>query len=200
MPKKYNYFQDLKTVRKIFDEYAALREDPSFISKMMIEAITEFHGARDHNIKGVNDFLEIATWLKCDRRKVVAWMRPLIAHRVTKDGKKFGRKSKGSEYPTHEKLVEYFKNAQNWTEINVTSDNDINFSSNESRFVSNDLKEKVWRRDQGKCAACGSKENLEYDHIIPHSKGGKTTYTNLQLLCKACNQQKADKYLYHKWK
>ena len=27
----------------------------------------------------------------------------------------------------------------------------------------------VWRRDQGVCAQCGSREKLEYDHIIPVS-------------------------------
>jgi hypothetical protein len=29
----------------------------------------------------------------------------------------------------------------------------------------------VWRRDQGKCAKCGGRENLEYDHIVPVSRG-----------------------------
>ncbi len=33
----------------------------------------------------------------------------------------------------------------------------------------------VWRRDAGKCVACGSQENLEFDHIIPFSRGGADT-------------------------
>lgn len=51
----------------------------------------------------------------------------------------------------------------------------------------------VWNRDGGKCCICGSKENLEFDHIIPISKGGATSFRNLQLLCKYCNIKKSDK-------
>ena len=41
------------------------------------------------------------------------------------------------------------------------------------------------------CCQCGSTENLEFDHIIPHSKGGANTYRNIQLLCEKCNRQKS---------
>ena len=34
---------------------------------------------------------------------------------------------------------------------------------------------------------------MEYDHIIPLSKGGKTNLNNLQLLCRKCNRGKKDK-------
>jgi|GEM_PF-4543130 len=49
----------------------------------------------------------------------------------------------------------------------------------------------VWHRDGGKCVRCGSKEKLEYDHIIPVSKGGSNTLRNIELLCEACNRSKS---------
>lgn len=50
----------------------------------------------------------------------------------------------------------------------------------------------VWRRDEGKCVKCGSRENLEYDHIIPIAKGGSNTVRNIELLCEKCNRDKKD--------
>jgi hypothetical protein len=48
----------------------------------------------------------------------------------------------------------------------------------------------VWRRDHGRCVQCGSNEQLEFDHIIPLSRGGSSTERNLQLLCAQCNRAK----------
>jgi len=50
----------------------------------------------------------------------------------------------------------------------------------------------VWRRDGGKCARCGSREKLEYDHIVPISKGGSNTARNIELLCEKCNRSKSN--------
>ena len=62
-----------------------------------------------------------------------------------------------------------------------------------SRRITQTVKDKVWNRDGGKCVECGSNENLEFDHIIPHSKGGANTYRNIQLLCEPCNRSKSAK-------
>jgi hypothetical protein len=55
-----------------------------------------------------------------------------------------------------------------------------------------EVKREVWRRDEGMCSKCGSRENLEYDHIIPVSKGGSNTVRNIELLCQNCNRIKSN--------
>lgn len=63
----------------------------------------------------------------------------------------------------------------------------------ETRHIPQDVKVAVWQRDGGRCVQCGSDSYLEYDHIIPYSKGGASTVANLQLLCRNCNLQKRDR-------
>ena len=62
-----------------------------------------------------------------------------------------------------------------------------------SRRISQRVMDRVWNRDGGKCVECGSNEKLEFDHIIPFSKGGSNTYRNIQLLCESCNRSKSNK-------
>jgi DNA-directed RNA polymerase subunit M/transcription elongation factor TFIIS len=72
-------------------------------------------------------------------------------------------------------------------------DKKVSSDEKRSRRITQEVKDKVWRRDEGKCVECGSNENLEFDHIIPLSKGGANTYRNIQLLCEPCNRKKLDK-------
>ncbi len=44
-------------------------------------------------------------------------------------------------------------------------------------IIPQDVMDKVWNRDGGRCVNCGIQENLEFDHIIPISKGGATSYS-----------------------
>ena len=37
---------------------------------------------------------------------------------------------------------------------------------------------------------CGSRENLEIDHVVPLARGGSNRLENLQLLCQDCNRRK----------
>jgi hypothetical protein len=46
-----------------------------------------------------------------------------------------------------------------------------------------------------KCAYCDSTEKLEWDHLIPKSKGGSDSIENLVLACKSCNLSKSDKHI-----
>lgn len=48
----------------------------------------------------------------------------------------------------------------------------------------------IGKRDGFKCAACGCLENLQLDHVVPVTWGGKSVADNLQLLCASCNVRK----------
>jgi 5-methylcytosine-specific restriction endonuclease McrA len=56
-------------------------------------------------------------------------------------------------------------------------------------------KNAIYKRDGYKCQYCSSTKNLTLDHIIPKSKGGKTTYSNLVVACSSCNTKKGNKFL-----
>lgn len=63
--------------------------------------------------------------------------------------------------------------------------------------VSNKIRFEIFERDGYRCKKCGSRDNLEIDHIIPISKGGKSTYDNLQTLCHNCNYNKGSDTIYY---
>jgi hypothetical protein len=52
------------------------------------------------------------------------------------------------------------------------------------------VRHEVWRRDRGTCVDCGSRARLEFDHIIPVSRGGSSTARNIELRCEPCNRRK----------
>jgi len=57
-------------------------------------------------------------------------------------------------------------------------------------------KREIFEKQNGICFKCKVKfeiSQIEADHIIPWSKGGKTTNENCQMLCKRCNGIKSNK-------
>jgi len=51
-------------------------------------------------------------------------------------------------------------------------------------------KKNIMIRDNHACCYCGAYENLTIDHIIPESRGGKTTFENCVTACFSCNNKK----------
>lgn len=84
-------------------------------------------------------------------------------------------------------------NYREWEKLKGKSEADIVNQKSSSRHIPQNVKDDVWNRDGGMCVECGSNENIEFDHIIPYSKGGANTYRNIQLLCESCNRAKSDK-------
>ncbi len=65
----------------------------------------------------------------------------------------------------------------------------------QGRHIPRDVMLKVVRRDGQVCQVCNRyvpDRELEFDHVIPHSKGGPTTVDNLRVLCRDCNSKKTD--------
>jgi 5-methylcytosine-specific restriction endonuclease McrA len=54
----------------------------------------------------------------------------------------------------------------------------------------------VLTRDQFQCQYCGERKptaELNYDHVVPRSRGGKTTWTNIVSSCVPCNSRKSNR-------
>jgi stress response protein SCP2 len=69
---------------------------------------------------------------------------------------------------------------------------DLQQTAGASRHISQSVKNAVWLRCQGRCVQCASTQYLEFDHIIPFSKGGSNSENNIQILCRACNLAKSN--------
>ena len=53
-------------------------------------------------------------------------------------------------------------------------------------------RQNIFKRDNFECQYCGTEHNLTLDHVVPSSKGGKSTWNNLITACKTCNAKKGD--------
>jgi hypothetical protein len=58
--------------------------------------------------------------------------------------------------------------------------------------IPQELRYAIAYRDKYRCRWCGSKGQLQLDHVIPWSNGGPDTDTNLRILCKSCNERRSN--------
>lgn len=57
-------------------------------------------------------------------------------------------------------------------------------------------KKNILRRDAHTCQYCGRRgERLTVDHVVPRSRGGETTWTNVVAACLRCNLRKGNRTL-----
>ena len=66
-----------------------------------------------------------------------------------------------------------------------------------SVYISDNLRRQIEQADRGQCCYCQTQEinsgiPLSLDHILPQSKGGKTSFNNLCLACRSCNEFKSN--------
>ncbi|NQV38331.1 MAG: HNH endonuclease [Candidatus Marinimicrobia bacterium] len=116
--------------------------------------------------------------------------------------KKTWYKAKGG-FEKGQEIVDMWEETKNLTDLignegetdnyYMTSEVEDELNKDHRKSIPQTVKDQVWNRDGGKCVECGSDKKIEFDHIIPYSKGGSNTYRNLQLLCENCNRKKSDK-------
>lgn len=54
----------------------------------------------------------------------------------------------------------------------------------------------IYRRDGFMCQYCSQKfptSHLTFDHVLPRSRGGETSWTNIVTSCGPCNRRKGDR-------
>lgn len=68
---------------------------------------------------------------------------------------------------------------------------------NISRDIPRPVQFRVLKRDNQICSVCNQNvkdSDIEFDHIIPYSKGGHSDESNIRLLCSSCNRKRSNNF------
>ena len=68
--------------------------------------------------------------------------------------------------------------------------NYVRVPRNEKRKIS---RRAVFARDNYRCQYCGATARLTVDHVVPKSRGGRSSWDNVVTSCAPCNIRKADR-------
>jgi 5-methylcytosine-specific restriction endonuclease McrA len=140
--------------------------------KVVLEKMFEIRFAADEEL------MELIRWMKCH-----------LSHR----------------YPKGASLLEIFKHAIKYCkkreDLELQEAPRKSCTRIDSRHIPKAIKQKVWKRDRGRCAfvgsngkRCNSDYLVQFDHYpIPFARGGPSTVNNLRLLCAKHNRHTAGK-------
>jgi len=83
--------------------------------------------------------------------------------------------------------------------IRPGTDKEAWVETSQSRDIPRDIKREAWRRDGGQCGyvapngqRCSERTFLEFHHIVPYARGGRSTLDNISLRCRRHNQYEAE--------
>jgi hypothetical protein len=125
-----------------------------------------------------------------DIKEVSDWYVKTITER--QDNKIYQRLSRQTSAKAN---VQYLYNTLKASIESYIDSGKIILKDGKRNFTSNQ-REKILGRAKAVCQNCQKdllEEPFHADHIVPHSKGGKTTLENGQLLCPKCNLAKSNK-------
>lgn len=182
--KIYNIYHEYESqVLKIYDA-KRLYKNMATAPKDERTALQKAFGITAEHRFEILQVFEEETFLK----KTFRPKFPMITFRLTASYQGY-TKEENHTY-RFDKILEFYNAA-------VDKQGKLSFIKRERAKISDDVRYNVLKRDGFRCCICGATADdgvrLEVDHIIPVSKGGKSTYDNLQTLCERCNRGKRDK-------
>ena len=119
--------------------------------------------------------------------ELIQWMKRHLSHKFPK----------GVGYlEIFKHAMKYYKQREDLAESKPAQSTR---AKSDSRYIPKAIKQKVWKRDKGRCAfvgsngkRCNSDYLVQFDHYpIPHARGGPSTVDNLRLLCAKHNRHEA---------
>jgi hypothetical protein len=143
-------------------------KDPKRV-KVILDAASE------KSTRGFKDFIQVE--VKQERREVIV-LKEFMLKKFDRLKKKFGEVS---NYEVLQILVE--KELMQPEAMQRSR----KISPKVSRSIPKSVKVQVYT---GKCANCGKRHGLEYDHKVKFSHGGTNGADNIQMLCRSCNMRK----------
>ena len=166
--RKFQNFHDrkppwIKLYRDLLDNM-----DWFMLSPIASKSLINLWLLGSESLGNLPDDFEIGLRLRLNQKELELVMKELIKFKFVEEGK---YELKGSEDMSMNERIR---------ETNGFA----------SRYIKNETKTEVLVRDNHKCQSCGSDKKLEFDHIVPVSKGGSSEANNLQLLCRSCNRSK----------
>jgi 5-methylcytosine-specific restriction endonuclease McrA len=131
-----------------------------------------------------------------DLERVLDYMADLTLRHLEK--RKFGTTSKPRTIQGSSGTNKADKGARRQTS-NTGDEDSVRRSITNPRYIPNAIRRAVRERDQDRCTfvshtghRCESGRFLEFDHIEPVARGGRSTIENLRLRCRAHNQYQAE--------
>lgn len=156
------------------------REIESIDSKTDIESINKSGLSIDEFNKIEKEIVKLAIY----DEKIYDIQVHVIVNYCDKNYVIHQKKDKYVKFDELKSIYNEWKNSKKYNET----------AKRERKLINYTLREEVLKRDGYKCCVCGKTEKdgvrLEIDHIIPVSKGGQSTISNLQTLCSSCNAKK----------
>ena len=120
--------------------------------------------------------------------ELIQWMKSQLSHQFPK----------GAGYlEIFKHAIKYYKQREDLAESKPAAPSTR--AKSDSRYIPKSIKQKVWKRDNGRCTFVGSNGKrcngdylVQFDHYpIPYARGGPSTVDNLRLLCAKHNRHEA---------